>query len=202
MVFHITLISTLLFFCLGASSCGTTRVTPDTELSALKGGDSTGIVEGCGNQPIPGYTYCRKMEGDPANGKLWFHAPPAQCPGDESCVSLRIYRKGDDPIGMTFPRGITRVGLEWKELLIRDRFEVFDRGFWPYDFTIKSLDDDGRDQFTFVDGEIRLVVYSKNYIPLHDVKEDPNYVWVWEDGGCVYKMTTGGRTHIGCEGKE
>jgi hypothetical protein len=202
MLSRLILFSIVLLTSLGASNCGTARLEPDLGVSAVVAGDSTAFVEGCGNMPIEGYTYCRKMEGDTSNGKIWFHAPPSQCDDKDSCVSLKIYIFGEDPMGFTFPKGITKVGVEWKAIIGKNIFEVHDRGFYPFDYTIKWNDKAGREQFTFVDGEIRLVVYTKEYVPLHDVEEDPNFVWIWEDGGCVYKMTTGGRSNVKCEDKE
>ena len=67
------------------------RVEADkiTESSILDG-DSTAIVEGCGNRPIVGFTYCRQMEGEAADKAIIFVAPPSKCKADH-CAFLKVW---------------------------------------------------------------------------------------------------------------
>lgn len=198
MVTRVFLIAMVFLTFLGASNCGVKRLKPDTGVSAVVAGDSTALVEGCGNQPVAGFTYCRKQEGDATGEKLWFHAPPAECPGDDPCVSLKIYRQGEEPLGFVFPQGTVKLGVEWKRLTGKNTFDRLDRGFWPYDYTIRWLGEDKREHVTFVDGEVRLVVFTADYVPLHEARDDPNFAWKWSEGDCLFAMTTGGRASVFC----
>jgi hypothetical protein len=190
---------------LGNSNCSKYTVKPDLETSALAAGDYTALVntsaiDGCGTQTTPGYAYCRIREGQVADATIYFLAPPAQCLPKEaaSCVHLEIYfPNGDANYSLDFPRGITRMAVKWKTLLKRDTFEKGDRGFWPFRYTINSVDPKGRAIMTVTEGEIRMRVVSKDYIALHEMPTDPNFVWQWIDSTTnqVIKMTTGGRTY-------
>lgn len=207
-----TLISVfvVLFASLLAVRCTTTgAVQPDTAPSAISVGDFTAPIEGCGNQPIVGYTYCVKNAGESSDEVLTFIAPPVKCSGDAPCVSFKLFFPDlSTPYGGVFPKGVTRVSVSWKTIFKRDTFEKGDRGFWPYIYTIKWIDSNGRDQETKIQGEIRLRVIAslicdsngqncKSYTRLNNSPLDPNFVWVWTEGDFIYKMTSGGRMYIG-----
>ena len=86
--------------------------------------------------------------------------------------------------------------IPWKKLLNREHFTVGDRGFWPFTYEIKWVDQDGKPRRTMAEGEIRLRVLRKEYIPLTNVSEDPAFVWKWKERGQVVKMTTGARVSV------
>lgn len=206
---------------MGATQCKE-AVKPDVMASALEAGDYTALVEGCGNQLVSGYSYCRMRETqDVGNSVIYFVVPPVTClPKDpetgkpwESCATVEIFFPNGEPtFSVSFPRqsngqSATRVAVKWKDLVKRNTFEKGDRGFWPYRTTMHWIDADGRDQRTITEGEIRLRVVSpsvctpdgncKSYLPSQDLPEDANYVWNWIEGRSVVKMTTSGRVFVG-----
>lgn len=193
----LSLFSSFLF--IGASRCAV-GVKPDSVTAALVSGDYTALIEGCGNQLVPGYTYCRFSEGEIAQGFVTFVAPPVICLGkkEEPCVTFKVYfPTGEPTYGGEIPRGKTRANVEWETLLHKKTFEKGDRGFWPFTYRIRWVDPEGKEQLTMSQGEIRLRVYSKEYIPLQNVSEDENYVWKWVENGLPVHMTTGARTYVG-----
>jgi hypothetical protein len=186
--------------CLGNVSCSNHGIKSDKEISALTAGDATALVEGCGNQIISGYTYCRVREGEVANASLTFIAPPVECVTQDpnSCVHLEIYfPNGNSNYAADIPKGQTRISIPWKTLVKRDTFEKSDRGFWPFRYTIKWMDKDDREQSTVMEGEIRMRVVSKAYISLHEMPKDPNFVWTWIEKNKLVEVTTGGRVFVG-----
>lgn len=186
----------ILFFCfVFAGSCAK-GVKVDTSMAAILANDYTALIQGCGNPLVNGYTYCRKTEGSAANESLIFVAPPSQCTTD-SCVSFKIFNQdGELVYGASIPKGQTKSTIAWKDLLKRDTFEKNDRGFWQYTYDIKYLDPNGKEYLSRSIGEIRMRVLPKDYVPLDQVKDDPNFVWVWVQDGTQVKMTTGARTYV------
>lgn len=183
---------------LGVASCRT-RPGPVVELamSAIEGEDYTGLVEGCGNQLVPGYTYCRKMEGTPTEELMYFHAPKTECV-QEPCRTFKVFGpNGDIVFGGEFKRGEVRVGVPWSKLTGRSSFEIGDRGFWGVIYEIKFIDSAGRERTTLTQGEVRMRVVRRGYIPLHNSENDKEFVWKWKSNGVDIKMTTGGRTFVG-----
>lgn len=176
-----------------------THVKPDAELDALAAGDNTALVEGCGNQLVSGYTYCRKREGDVGDDSLYFVGPASNCLGTGSCVSFKLYfPDGSQPAyGGSIPRGQTRVGVPWKSILGKNTFQVGDRGFWPFVMWVKYIQPDGKEYQTVSQGEIRMLVVRKEYISLSNVMDDPNFVWSWSENGVPVKMTAGSRIYVG-----
>lgn len=183
-----------------ACAAGRARVPidPITDGSLLDG-DVTSLVEGCGNQPAVGFTYCRVQEGQAADQSLWFLGPPAQCDQPESCVFIKVWSSGGQLIwGTSIPKGQTRIEVPWKLLLGRDKFERADRGFWTFNTEVFFKDQDGRERFAKSQGDIVLRVYRAGYLPLNAIESDPAFLWSWIDGKCSFKMTSGLRTFSKC----
>lgn len=182
---------------LGASNC-TRGVRLDTAMAAVDAGDFTAIVEGCGHQPVVGYTYCRKQEGEATNDKITFIAPPSSCLGSEPCSSLKVfYPDGSPTLGLDFPKKTGRLAIGWSDLTKKPTFDSGDRGFWPFVTTVRYLGEDGKERTSVAEGEIRLRVYRNGYLPLNEVREDQAYAWKWASGGFIYRMTTGARAYAG-----
>jgi hypothetical protein len=169
-------------------------VTPSTVID----NDTTGLVQACGNQPIVGFTYCRVQEGDNSGQSISFLGPPAKCNQEDSCVFIKVWNQQSQLIwGGSIPKDQTSVKVPWKVLLSgRDQFQLGDRGFWTFNTQVFWLDPDGRERTSTSQGDILLRVYRKGYLPLHEVREDPNFVWEWHDGGFLYRMTSGLRAYI------
>jgi len=172
-------------------------VKEDTQMSALEAGDYTALIEGCGNQPVPGYTYCRKIEGNATGELLFFLAPPSIVCPENICAEIKVYNpSGEVAWGGIIPKGQPSISVEWKQLTKKDTFDVGDRGFWGYMYTYYYVGEDGNTHQTVTQGEIRLRVIRKAYISLQEVSEDSNFVWKWKHKGHDIKMTTGGRTYV------
>lgn len=163
--------------------------------STVLSGDDTSIVEGCGNQPFVGGTFCRQVEGDATDKSIWLIGPPAKCSKDQ-CVFFKIFdQQGNLVFGGALDKGKTRIEVPWKSLLSRDTFQMADRGLWGVRTTVFWIDKDGFDHQSDSTGTIILRVYAASYLPLNEVSTDPNYVWEWVDNGQEYKMTSSLRAY-------
>jgi len=171
----------------------------DTAMSAFDGKDVTVPIEGCGNQPIIGFTYCRKSEGQVANDYISILGPKTNCERDEGCVYFKIfYPNGDVPAwGAWIPKDKMRAKVFWKDLLKSDVFTVGHRGYWPIKYWVYWQHPDGHEMVSETDGEIVVRVISKKYTPLHENPEDPNFAFTGVDEkGVLLRMTTGLRAYV------
>lgn len=189
-----TLAAPMMLLALGAAQCSQ-YVRPDSSsVFAAEAGDKTVIIEGCGFQPVVGYTYCRMRENAPTVGTFALIAPPTDCNGD-SCVSFTLFMPDGQPsLGYQVPKKTTRLTVPWKDLVKAETFQKSHRGFWPVVMRWKWLSKtDGREYESYAEGEIRLRVLAANYVNLNEIKSDDNYAWSWSEGKQNYRMTTTGR---------
>lgn len=192
------LIAIMAVFTLGASNCSGVKMRPDTSSAlAAEANDKTVIIEGCGSQPVVGYTYCRVREGSPVDQTINFIAPPIKCK-NEPCVTFTIFFPNGQPsTDIAVPRGKTSVTVAWKDIVKRDTFEKGDRGFWPVLMTYKWIDMSGNEFTSQAEGEIRMRVLAANYVPLNETGNDPNLVWKWSSGKTRFGFSTAGRAYAG-----
>lgn len=190
--------ATFLILCNTACAMSKGRVALDPVTpSSILDSDATGLVEGCGNQPIVGFTYCRVQEGQNANQQIWFIGPPAVCDQKEGCVFIKVWNnQGQLVWGGSIEKGKTRVPVNWNTLVSSPTFEVSHRGFWTWNMEVFWKDPDGRRRTSSAQGDIVLRVYRNGYLPLHEVSSDPAFVWSWSEGGFLYRMTSGLRAFI------
>lgn len=172
-----------------ALGCARGRVTPDlvSESSAMDN-DATVVIQGCGNQPIVGFTYCRVAEGDSTDDKIYFLGPPSRCQR-EACVFMKVYdNQGTQVWGGSVPRGKTQIGVSWRELLSQSQglentqtsqayFDLSHRGFWSVNQLVYWRDKDGNERQSQAQGDIVLRIYKQSYTPLQEIADDPNFVW-------------------------
>lgn len=188
----------LILLCLIAS-CALSKTYPkkDRLMSALDGKDFTALIEGCGHQVTSGFTYCRKSEGSTANETLTFIGPITNC-NRQSCVEFKVYGPdGNIIFGSAIPKNQTRKSIPWNTLLNRETFEVQDRGWWLYVYHVFWIDSEGNEHLSVSEGEIRLRIVKKEYVPLSNVDTDGFQTWKWKDkNGAIVKMTTGMRTYV------
>jgi len=186
-------------FMLGASSCESVqKLLIDPSQAATQANDTTVIVEGCGNQPIAGYTYCRKSVGPVGRETIKVHVPPAKCQSGD-CTSVQIFFPNGSPtIGKTVPRDKGFVTFTWEEILQKKNFSTNDRGFWTIITVTKFVGSDGIEREVAEEAEIRLRVLSRNYVPLISTQSSEYFVWDWVSSNCEMKKTTAGRTYVGC----
>lgn len=191
----------LVLLCLAIThaACGASpaRVRPDVNTeSSVKDGDATAIIEGCGNPPIVGFTYCRVQEGDTAGQSLWFIGPPADC-DQLACVFIKVWNNQSQLVwGGSLPKGGTRVEVPWKTLLGSETFQVSHRGFWTWNVEVHWRDLDGKERVSVSQGDLVLRVFRIGYVPLHEVGSDPSFVWSWVSGEKIFKMTSGLRAYV------
>lgn len=182
------------------SACATgkkVRVDPVTESTVLAG-DASAIIVGCDNNPAVGFAYCRKSEGETAGQSISFVGPPSKCNQKDSCVYFKVWSNTGQLVwGGSIPKGETRTSVSWKQLLSSDTFELGNRGFWTVNETVYWIDPDGRERTSVAQADIVLRVYKKGYLPLNNIKDDPSFVWVWSEGGFIYKMTSALRSFVG-----
>lgn len=200
-------IGIVLLFALAGAGCATqalafgkgraASIIDSVTESSVMDGDATSIIEGCGWQPIVGFTYCRQAEGDAADKSLWFVGPPAKC-GRDACVYFKVWNnQGQLVWGGSLAKGKTRIEVPWKTILARDTFELMSRGFWTVNTVVYWTDPDGRERESTSQGDIVLRVHKAAYVPLHTVADDPNYLWTWTEGKRIYKVTSGLRAYVG-----
>jgi hypothetical protein len=189
-----SLILSLTMLCM--VGCSTPPVRLDNSMQANLAGDTTGIVFGCGNQPVSGYTYCRKTEGPIGNDALYFLAPIVKCK-NEPCRTLKIFSPDSSTAyGIAFKEGSDEVLVKWTDIVKRQHFDVQDRGFWPFIIEVRFLAEDGFEHKTILEGEIRLRILRKEYVSLHSVKDDTAFFWIWESHGHLLKVSASGRTTV------
>ncbi len=177
---------------------GRKPIPVDPVVDAVVAGDATGLVEGCGAQPIVGFTYCRVVEGDAAEQKLAFIGPPAKCAREDACVFVKVFTAGGQVAwGGMIKKGETRVEVPWKAVLGGERFEALHKGWWAWNVDVLWTDADGNERRSRAQGDLILRVFPKGYTPLDRVKDDPAFAWIWTDSGREYKMTTGLRAYTG-----
>lgn len=182
---------------IGASSCKSTRVSPDLSLSPLLANDATLILKGCGSQSTVGYLYCRKTEGVTASDSVSLFVPDAKC-DQVSCVNYKIFGpNGDLMAGGSVLKGMTEVRLKWSDLLKDTEFRKAYRGFWIILLEVDFIDKDGFKRKSFTEGEIRLRVLSKDYTPLNEVKDSNLFIWQFTQDNKIYKYTTSLRAFAG-----
>lgn len=187
----------LSFVLIGASRCSVQKVGLDAGIPALEGRDKTALVDGCGTQLQTGMTLCRKMTGDVGDDELYLVGPAADCLSDDYCVRWKIYFPSGAPaLSGAIPKGETRQAVRWQDLVKRSEYELSDGGFWGLRYWVRYVGLDGNEREAISDGEIHLIVHTKEYEPLHESREDPNFVWEWEENGVEVKMTTGARTYV------
>lgn len=168
----------------------------DTSLSSILAEDPTAVVEGCGHQPISGYTFCRKMEGQKASDVLIFITPSVICK-KKPCIFVKIFSPQADMVSsFHVAEGQTKSEIPWSLLINKDKFTLQDRGFWPFVYQMNFTDSDGFERSLSMEGEIRLRVYKDGYLPLKNGQSDPMFAWEFIEGGVKIKITTGGRTYV------
>lgn len=169
----------------------------DPEIPAIKGKDFTALIEGCGNQLQAGLLNCRRYEGSSAEEMLYFVGPVTNCKR-EFCVEFKIYHAdGNLAYGDAIPKKQFRKGVPWSKILKRPSFELGDRGFWFFTYNVFWVNSDGHEEESKSEGEIRLRVLKKDYIPLHEVVNDGAFTWDFSTrNGERVKITTGMRTYV------
>lgn len=171
----------LLFICvLFLDVACKSKVIIDPSTTAMAANDVTLVTEGCGNQPVVGYTYCRTREGAAtADKKVTFLIPQTDCISQTSCASLKIfYPDGEPAAGYDVPKKQTRFAIAFDKILKRSSFTKDDRGFWPVVLTWRTYDQNKKERSISVEGEIRMRVLSSSYVPLQNSSEAQ---WVWVD---------------------
>lgn len=177
------------------TSCDSIKI--DEAMSAVEGRDKTALIESCGTQLIVGFTYCRVTEGSSANKSIVLVAPITNCSKD-SCVFYKFFSpNGEIIFGGSFPKNSNKIQVKWSDLVKRETFSAGDRGYWGMIYEIYWNDSEGREMVTMSEGELRLRVVKEGYKPLHEVKDDPNFTWFYNDqSGVEVKMTTGARAYV------
>ena len=163
----------------------------DSSMNAAEAGDATALVQGCGSRPIVGYVYCRKRAGDVTSiDKLRFFGPKG------ALVEI-FYPDGEPTLSLRIPDNQNSVVVFFKDLTKKDRFDTFDRGFWPFLITTTWKTENDVKRKTVQQGEIRLRVYNPRYTPLHESGDSDVWGWAWKHGGRVFKLSTAGRAYVG-----
>ena len=182
---------------IGASNCSGVKMRNDTSLLfAAEANDKTVIIEGCGNQPVVGYTYCRVREGTPTEQTISLMAPPIKCKTKPCVVFTIFYPNGQPSKSVEVPDGKTKVTIPFSDLVKRDHFERDDLGFWGIRMDYRFIDTSEREFTGFAEGEIRLRVLRSSYVPLNESEADQNLVWRWSDKRFKYGFSTKGRANV------
>ena len=204
-MYRILILLAVIFFMASMESCKSGGYKKDQAMADIGArdtaqvGDTSVPIEGCGNQPIVGYTYCRITANAVMPGSITVSVPPAQC-REDNCVQWKLYRPdGQEHLGGLVPKGQTKVTIPWRQILGRESVTTGDRGFWPIKVWVRWVDEDGRDRESSAEGEVRLRVIQNNYQPLNNVSGDRNFVWIWNEGNTFYRMTTALRTYVGAQ---
>lgn len=196
----------LIAFLLVLASCAQHGLKPDEAMATLnirdtqQAGDATVIIEGCGNQPNVGWTYCRFKQGAIANGQISLKVPPAVCrPENSPCVSWLIIRPDGTEFGGDVPRGQVTANIPLATLVNSQTIDIGARGPFAVLLTVKWVDTDGRDRESRAVGEIYMRVLRDGYTGLQETPSSRQYVWAWSEGAKFYRMTTALRAYVGVQ---
>lgn len=184
---------------LGLVLVGCKSIPIDPSVHAQEANDATVIIEGCGFQPVAGYTYCTPHEGDhTARDFLVLHSPPIEdCGDNDSCVSYMImFPNGHPAIQLAVPKGETRTMVKWSDLTGKDTFDRNDRGLWAVFQIVLWEDGDGAIRNILSEGEIRLRVIREGYNPLRHAKDSNWFATRWKAGEWKMGQSTSGRTGV------
>lgn len=185
-----------LLFCSLTISCGS--IVIDDSVNAAEANDTTVILQGCGNQPISGFTYCRRTEGPITDQDvIYVHIPESNC-DRESCVEIQVFAPGGTQIPPIFvPRDRRLQPMHWAELVGRNEFNRGDKGLWTIGMIIYWKDNEGLERRTAMAGEIRLRVLADGYTSLHQSRGEGPYAFRWDVEG-PYRLgyTTSGRSSV------
>lgn len=186
-----------IFICHSSYGFGkSAHISPDSVVdSPIAEGDSTAIIMDCDGRPNVGFAYCRVQEGDSTGKNLTFVVPPAKC-AREHCVYLEVWTQGHLVWSSASLKDETSMTVSWRELTGRAEFIIGDRGNWTVNEVVYWTDSDGNERQSRAQGDIVLRVFKKNYTPLHNSSEDPNYAWVFSDGRFQYKITSSLRSTV------
>ena len=167
----------------------------DLPISLLEAQEPTLLIEGCGNRPASGYTYCRLVEGSIESQKIMFHFPPVTC-GSDKCIHLKIINAhGLAVIGLSLNKMETRLDVSWEKLLERKIVQSGDRGIWIALAEIRFTEGSQIKKIT-LEGEIRVRVLPMGYLSLSTIENDSSYYWEWNDKNNLFKMNKGGQTFV------
>jgi hypothetical protein len=181
----------VLFF---STSCS--NVVIDSSVGAVESNDTTATVQGCGNPPIAGYTYCRKSVGDATNDFIVFVAPVTKC-NAPPCAEWKIFDADLQPIAGDFFSATTSTAkVYWSTITGKSTFDQNDLGIFPFEFKIRYLNNQDQEGSFFVQGEIRLRVLATKYISLDNTPNDSNFTFFNTYNGYQVKMTTAGRSTV------
>ena len=177
-------------------SCST--VVIDESAHAAESNDTSVIIEGCGNQPISGFTYCRRSVGQINDTDVvYVHIPESNCER-ESCVEILVFSPTGGQGSPTFVRKGARLHpIHWADLTGRQEFTQGDSGFWTIAMVVYWIDNEGLERRTAMIGEIRLRVLSADYVSLSQSRGEGPYAFRWRvQGGFNLGYTTSGRSAV------
>ena len=133
----------------------------DNIIPSIIAEDPTAVIEGCGHQPISGYTFCRKTEGQKSTDVLIFITPPIIC-AKKPCIFIKVYSPQSDMVlSFNVLEGQTRSEVSWKQLIGKEHFSLQDRGFWSFIYHMTFTDSEGFERTLSMEGEIRLRIFIK-----------------------------------------
>ena len=187
---------------LGLLILGTTMscssVVIDESANASESNDTSVIIEGCGNQPISGFTYCRRLAGEIGDTDVvYIHIPESNCQRD-SCVEILVFSPTSGQGSPIFvDKGVRLQPLHWATLTGRQEFVQGDSGLWTIAMVVYWVDNEGLERRTPMLGEIRLRVLSEDYVSLSQSRGEGPYAFRWRvQGGFNLGYTTSGRSSV------
>jgi hypothetical protein len=185
------------FFLLAAlisASCGSIVIDPSA--NAAESNDTSVIIEGCGNQPISGYTYCRRPEGQMTDRDvLTFHVPVSNC-DEDSCVTLTFFGTAGEIVRRyDVQKEHSRFSVHWSRLTGRNEFTRLHRGLWIVVMDV-YWKHEGVNRRTSLEGEIRLRVLSQGYQSLSTAVNPGVLAFRWSVPGFDMGYSTAGRSSV------
>ena len=183
---------TLILLCIVSCS----SVVIDRSMGAIDANDTTAIIQGCGNQAIVGYTYCRKSVGDSTQDFLIMIVPQTKC-NKPPCAEYKIFSPDLQPIiGDFFSSTSSTAKVYWNQITGKTTFDQNDLGIFPFEYKIRYLNDQNQEGAFYMQGEIRLRVLASGYQSLEDTVNDSNFTFFNTYNGYQLKATTSGRATI------
>lgn len=177
------------------TSCATKM--PEIEKpTAHEMGDSSVVMDGCGEGPNSGYLFCRANDGVESNQFIRIHIPDANCDRD-SCVSWRTLRKNGtiSAVG-SVNKGETSVMIPLSVLMdYKGPITKKQEGEYGVQIRVFHEDGDGLKRAVIADGIVRVWGVDKNYAPM--ACDDPKLGWKLKiDPKCSVHYSSGLRSKL------
>ena len=186
----------LTLICLTLSACSTKSLPSIEKASAHELGDSSVVLEGCGEGPSSGYLFCRLHRGKSTDARVLILYPSVDCNWPH-CVSWRSLRKnGTISAQGTFEKKSNHAWIPISQIMdYSGPLENEHEGEYGIQLRTTYGDSEGLQRVVISDGVIRVWLVEESYPPMGC--DDPYLAWTEKIAdGCSVVFSTGMRSSL------